>query len=106
VRVSLPDADAAVSAAVTAALDDIVGGGGLPRYVVSRIAAGDGVVWHAVPGDLARRKDRAEAFHRAWARWCGRSKLVYAHGSEDGARLAAQALGAPTHPTQRRRIWL
>jgi superfamily II DNA or RNA helicase len=105
VRVSLPDASAQTSALVTAALDDVVGGGGLPRYVVSRVAAGEGTVWHAVPSDLARRKDRAEAFHHAWSRWCGRSKLVYAHGSEEGARLATEALAAPTHATQRRRIW-
>jgi hypothetical protein len=105
VRVSLPDADTGVSAAITAALDDVVGGGGLPRYVVSRVAAGTGPVWHAVPSDLARRKDRAEAFHRTWSRWCGRSRLVYAHGSEEGARLATQALSAPTRATQRRRIW-
>ena len=104
-RVALPDASPAESALVTAALDDVMGGGGLPRYVVSRVAAGEGIVWHAVPADLARRKDRAEAFHRAWARWCGRSKLVYVHGSDDGARLAAEALGAPSRPTQRRRIW-
>ena len=105
VRVSLPDADPGVSTAVTAALDDVVGGGGIPRYVVSRVAAGTGEVWHAVPGDLARRKDRAAAYHRAWARWCGRSKLVYVHGSEEGARLATEAVGAPTRATQRRRIW-
>jgi hypothetical protein len=105
VRVSLPEAEEAASAAVTAAIDDVVGGGGLPRYVVSRVAAGAGTVWHAVPDDLARRKDRAEAFHHAWSRWCGRARLVYAHGSEEGARLATQALAAPTHATQRRRIW-
>jgi len=105
VRVSLPEAEPSVSAAVTAAIDDVVGGGGLPRYVVSRVAAGEGTVWHAVPADLARRKDRAEAFHRAWSHWCGRSRLVYAHGSEEGARLATQALAAPTRATQRRRIW-
>jgi hypothetical protein len=103
--VSLPEAEAAVSAAVTAAIDDVVGGGALPRYVVSRVAAGEGTVWHAVPTDLARRKDRADAFHRAWSRWCGRSRLVYAHGSDEGARLATEALAAPTRATQRRRIW-
>jgi superfamily II DNA or RNA helicase len=105
VRISLPDAEPAASTAVAAALDDVVGGGGLPRYVVSRIAAGQGVVWHSVPGDLARRKDRAEAFHRAWTRWCGRSALVYAHGSDEGARLATEALAVPTLATQQRRIW-
>ncbi len=105
VRVSLPDASAGTSALITAALDDVVGGGGLPRYVVSRVAAGEGTVWHAVPADLARRKDRAEAFHHTWSRWCGRSRLVYAHGSDEGARVATEALAAPTRATQRRRIW-
>ena len=105
VRVSMPDADPAASATVTAALDDVVGGAGLARYVVSRVASGSGTVWHAVPGDLARRKDRALAFWTAWRRWCGRSELVYVHGDSRGPGLAAAAMGAPARDTQRRRIW-
>ena len=93
---------------MTSALDDLVGGGGLARYVVSRRVAESlsrRVAWHAVPADLARRKDRADAFHNAWTRWCGKGLLVYAHGSDEGARLATEALAAPSRATQRRRIW-
>jgi hypothetical protein len=109
VRVSLPDSEPATSALVTAALDELVGGGPLPRYVVSRRARGEGIrldtVWHPVPADLARRRDRADAFHAAWKRWCGASELVYAHEGARGTGLATLATGTARAETQRRRIW-
>ena len=113
VRVSLPDAEVAVSRTVSAALDELFGGGGLPRYVVSRRVAtspvpflGRGTAWHAVPADLARRKERAEAFHVAWQRWMGKGELVYCHGTDPRAReLAGQASAVASFETQRRRIW-
>jgi hypothetical protein len=113
VRVALPAAGVEESRRFSAALDELLGGGPLPRYVVSRRArAGAGpvgrtrLVWHPVPGDLARRRDRAEAFHAAWRRWAGPGELVYAHGDDPrGPALAAQALGASALETQRRRIW-
>jgi hypothetical protein len=90
----------------SAALDELLGGGALARYVVSRRARGAGVVWHPVPADLGRRRDRADVFHAAWTRWTGPSELVYAHGDDPrGPALAAQALGASELETQRRRIW-
>ena len=111
VRVGLPDGDPEVSRHVSAALDELYGGGALPRYVVSRKVVGASfgrarTSWHAVPADLARRKDRAEAFRAAWQRWMGASELVYCHGADTrGTELAAQASHVPTLETQRRRIW-
>ena len=113
VRVSLPDAGVEASRLVSAALDELFGGGALARYVVSRrVVAGRWpwsrarLVWHAVPTDLARRKDRAEAFRGAWQRWLGDGELVYCHGSgERGRALAVQASGAAALATQLRRIW-
>ena len=59
-----------------------------------------------MPADLARRKDRAEAFRAAWQRWMGASELVYCHGADArGKELAAQASHVPALETQRRRIW-
>lgn len=110
VRVSLPDADVEISRNVSAALDELFGGGGLPRYVVSRRVATSWprgrTAWHAVPADLARRKDRAAAFHAAWQRWMGKGELVYCHGPDPRARdLAVQASAVAPLETQRRRIW-
>ena len=106
VRVGLPDADAEVSRRVTAALDELYGGGALARYVVSRKVLPAHTAWHPVPADLARRKDRAEAFHAAWQRWMGAGELVYCHGADArGTDLAAQASHVPALETQRRRIW-
>ena len=113
VRVSLPDAEVEVSRKVSTALDELFGGGGLPRYVVSRKVKagalpflGRSTAWHAVPADLARRKERAQAFHVAWERWLGRSELVYCHGTDARARdLAVQAAAVAPLETQRRRIW-
>ncbi len=111
VRVSLPDADPEISRHVSAALDELYGGGALARYVVSRkVMTGSfsraRTAWHPVPADLARRKDRAEAFRAAWQRWLGASELVYCHGADArGKELAAEALHGPVLETQRRRIW-
>ena len=113
VRVSLPDADVQISRQVSAALDELFGGGGLARYVVSRKVVtgalpflGRRTVWHAVPADLGRRKERAEAFAAAWRRWMGRSELVYCHGTDPRGRdLAVQASALAPLETQRRRIW-
>src|SRR4029077_13316341 len=95
-RVRLPAGSVESSGLVTAALDELMGGGALPRYVVSRRALAEGAgrfarfckVWHPVPAELARRKDRAEAFLVAWTRWCGPARLVYAHDDAEGPRLA------------------
>jgi len=113
VRVSLPDAEVEVSRNVSAALDELFGGGGLPRYVVSRKLASGTLpflarrkAWHAVPAELARRKQRADAFAAAWRRWMGKAELVYCHGTDPRAReLAVRASSVAPLATQRRRIW-
>ncbi|MDX6679724.1 MAG: hypothetical protein QOE31_3776 [Solirubrobacteraceae bacterium] len=111
VRVSLPDAAVDASRLVSAALDELFGGGALPRYVVSRrLVAGRWpwsrarTAWHAVPADLARRADRAQAFHAAWRRWLGAGELVLCRGDR-GRELALLASGGARLETQRRRIW-
>jgi hypothetical protein len=58
-------------------------------------------VWYPVPADLARRRDRADAFHVAWTRWAGPSELVYLHN----APAAIRELAATTWETSARRIW-
>ena len=112
VRVSLPDAEPECSRHVSAALDELFGGGAVPRYVVSRKVVtrwigGRSTAWHAVPADLARNKDRARAFHAAWQRWMGAGELVYCHGGDDrAAQLALRACAVPALETRRRQIWL
>lgn len=110
VRISLPDASVEASRAVSVAVDELLGGSGLPRYAVSRRAVGEGwrprVVWHAVPSDLARHRDRAEAFRVAWARWVGKGELLYCHGQDARAgQVAVAAGGGVALETQRRRVW-
>jgi hypothetical protein len=111
VRVSLPDAEPQVSRLVSAALDELFGGGALARYVVSRRVGGgpfsrSRVAWHAVPADLARRKERATAFAAAWRHWMGAGELVYCHGGDErGRQLASLASALPVLETQRRSIW-
>ncbi len=113
VRVVLPDAAPAESALVTTALDELLGGGTIPRYGVSRrvdpgrAGARLRVVWAPVPADLARVRARADAFHGAWQRWAGEGELVYLRGDDPrAAQIALEAAGASGQPTQRRRVWL
>jgi hypothetical protein len=108
-RCSLPAATAEESALVAAALDELIGVADAPRYLISRPLAEPGVGTgallgrvlrrrppfparlHPVPSDLGRRKERAEAFARAWARWVGPGRLVFAQRSDEGRRARAQA---------------
>ena len=104
-----PTREVEVSRLVSAALDELFGGGALARYVVSRaVVAGRWPwsrarpAWHAVPADLARRKERAEAFHAAWRRWVGDGELVYCHGADArGRALAVRASASRALETQR-----
>ena len=63
--------------------------------------------WEAVPADLGRRKDRAEAFARAWRRWLGPSELLFTHRTEAGhaALVLAQAQSID-YETSRRQVWV
>jgi hypothetical protein len=63
--------------------------------------------WVAVPTELGRRKDRAEAFARAWKRWLGPSELRFTQRSEEGkAALADAGAQAPDYEARRRRVWV
>ena len=46
---------------------------------------------HPVPKDLARNKERAEAFARAWSRYVGPGRQVFTQRSEAGRRARAEA---------------
>jgi len=83
-RVSLPVGTEDESGKVTEALAELLQEAASQRYLVSRQACAHRArtaqmrtVWYPVPADLARRRDRADAFHAAWTRWCGPSELVY-----------------------------
>ena len=110
---------------VTAALDALLGPVERPRYLLSRLVAppapgplsllriaaggrGDLVTtWHAVPDDLGRRKERAEALAAAWRRWLGPAELRFTQ--RDGAGREALAVAAAqewTYDTQRRDVWV
>jgi hypothetical protein len=44
-----------------------------------------------VPADLGRRKERAEAFARAWARHMGPTALTVTQRTDEGRRARAEA---------------
>lgn len=64
------------------------------------------VRWHAVPDDLARHRDRAQAFHRAWRAHVGPSELRFAQRSEEARALAALASGSTSgYDVSVRQVW-
>ena len=112
------------AARVTAALDAMLGPVERPRYLLSRlvappdpavpdllrIAAGSSArlvtAWHAVPDDLGRRKERAEALAAAWRRRLGPAELRFTQRGEAGhAALAEAAAQEWSYDTQRRAVW-
>jgi superfamily II DNA or RNA helicase len=124
-RCRLAEAGEEESAAFAAALDEVLGPVGAPRYLVSRLVAPPGVSrarlvartlagrpaftrrWHAVPSALGNRKERAEAFHAAWRRWLGPSELRFTHRTDEGRRLRAEAAAQQEHwDVQRRDAWV
>ena len=110
-RCVLKDATPEESERFAAALEELAATSDNPRYLVGRPLAEPGVGagallgrviarrppfperLHPVPHDLARRKQRAEAFHRARRRRTGPGRLVFTQRSEAGreARAAAAA---------------
>ncbi len=75
-----------------------------------RIAAGSRrdlvTAWHAVPDDLGRRKERAEALAAAWRRWLGPSALRFTQRDGPGrAALAEAAAQEWSYDTQLRDVW-
>ena len=107
-RVGLPAADSEETAKVMRALADLLEEAPAPRYLISREASDKPTrtarvrtVWYPVPTDLARRRDRADAFQAAWTRWCGPSELVYLHNAPEATR----ELATTSWETSARRVW-
>jgi superfamily II DNA or RNA helicase len=108
-RILLTEATPEESASFASALDELAGVSDRPRYLVTRPlpdpGAGAGTLLgrvvarrppfpvrhHPVPADLARRKERAEAFARAWRQHLGPSTLVFTQRSDEGRRARAEA---------------
>ena len=123
-RCLLLDGDRDDNQRFTSALEDVLGGGAVPRYVVCRAAwpasrsrAGLrwrallgmptlDVSWHPVPSDLATHRDRADAFHRAWTRWLGAGEMLFAGRTDEGRAARTDAIAAkPDHLASRRTVW-
>jgi len=123
-RCLLRDGTEEESARFTGALNDLLAPPEAPRYLVSRLLPGPAgrgrlllrlltrralfpVRWEPVPGDLGRRKDRAEAFARAWRQWLGPSDLVFTHRTQAGHAALAQAVAQSTdYETSARKVWV
>ena len=123
-RARLREATPEEAAKVTAGLDALLGPVERPRYLISRgVAPADPsaaelltlaargaaplvTAWHAVPDDLGRRKERAEALATAWRRWLGPSELRFTQRDGPGrAALADAAAQEWSFDTQRRAVW-
>ena len=124
-RCELTKATPAEGQRFAAALDELVGVSDAPRYLVSRPLADPrrgalGLLGrvltrrapfderlHPVPKDLARNKERAEAFARAWARNVGPGRLVFTQRSEEGREARAEAASADGgYETLVRDVWV
>ncbi len=123
-RCLLRDGTEEESARFTRALDDLLAPPEAPRYLVSRLLPGPAgrgrlllrlltrravfpVRWEGVPADLGRRKDRAEAFARAWRCWLGPSDLIFTHRTQAGHAALAQAVAQSIdYETSARKVWV
>ncbi len=96
-----------------AALAELVGPVGRPRYLAARhvreptwhdavlplaTVRPTGVVWHAVPTVLGVRAAHARAFEQAWRRWVGGGPVVYTARPEGAGLLAAARGQDPLDP--------
>jgi superfamily II DNA or RNA helicase len=127
-RCTLPDATPEEAAKVAAALDELTGAAdaaGQGRYLVGRPLPEPGTGplallgrvlarrppfgerLHPVPADLGRRRERAETFARAWSRWVGPGRLIYAERTDAGRRARAEAAAEDSGwETVVRAVWL
>jgi superfamily II DNA or RNA helicase len=123
-RCLLREATAEETARFTRALEELLSPPAAPRYLVSRLLPGRTgrgrpllrllarrrpfpLRWEAVPADLGRRKERAEAFARAWRRWLGPSELLFTHRTEEGRHALALAGSQPVdYETSARKVWV
>jgi hypothetical protein len=113
------------SARFADALDELAGVSDAPRYLVTRpLPEPDTsattllgrvllrrppfpVRHHPVPADLAKRKDRAEAFARAWRRHLGPGSLIFTQRTDEGRRARAEAAAEDGgYETLVRDIWV
>jgi hypothetical protein len=109
----------------TRALDGALAPAAFPRYLISRLVPGTGSGrwrplarvlsrrppfdrrWVAVPEDLGRSKQRAEAYARAWRRWLGPAELQFTQRSLAGREAVAGANAQRSdYQTSSRRIWV
>ena len=122
-RCFLRSASPAENAIFSKALDDALCPADFPRYLVSRLVPEGGLGrplarvlarrppfgrrWVAVPADLGRTRQRAEAYLHAWQRWLGPAELQFTQRSQAGREAAAQA-GAeqPEYTTTTRTVWV
>jgi hypothetical protein len=121
----LTEATPEESARFATALDELVTVADNPRYLVTRPLPDPGtgagtLLWrvlrrrppfpvrhHPVPADLGTRKDRAEAFARAWGRHLGPTGLVFTQRSDEGRRARAEAAAEDGgYETLVRDIWV
>jgi superfamily II DNA or RNA helicase len=107
-RVQLPAAGERETERVMGALAELLEEAASPRYLVSRVACARAArtaplraAWYPVPADLARRRDRADAFLAAWTRWCGPGELVYLKNTSQSTR----ELASTSWETSARRVW-
>jgi hypothetical protein len=107
------------------ALDELVSLSDNPRYLVSRPLADPrrgplGLLGrvltrqppfderlHPVPQDLARNKERAEAFARAWRRAVGPGRLVFTQRTDEGRAARAEVASSDGgYETLVRDVWV
>ena len=124
-RCVLTEATPEESARFATALDELVAVADAPRYLVTRPLPDPGtgaatLLWrvlrrqppfpvrhHPVPADLGVRKDRAEAFARAWSRHLGPTALVFTQRTDEGRRARAEAAAEDGgYETLVRDIWV
>ncbi len=109
VRCLLPAGSPEENARFAAALAEAVEPAITQRYVIARPLGTRpyGRAWHPVPSDLARNRQRADAYAGAFSRWLGPGELRYAVTSDEGkAALAEAAGGASDWEAQTRQLWL
>ncbi len=124
-RVALPAGDYPENARLATALEQAISPASSPRYVVSRPSWPAGITagaarwraltlrrvletsWHAVPADLATHKERASAYHQAWAARLGRGELLFCGREGAAGRDAAAAASAADEQwvTSPRTLW-
>jgi hypothetical protein len=124
-RCFLRAATAEESLRFTSALDGALAPDDFPRYLISRLvpAAGRNPLrplgrllarrppferrWVAVPGDLGRTRQRADAYALVWQRWLGPAELQFTQRTPAGRQAAADAEAQRSdYQTSSRRIWV